>query len=220
MPARTSNKTTIRPVWRSFRPEYLRRAAAHVRAGGFAAIFQPNGQIKVLLPRERDGQMTEMATWALLSLDIRRWGAARTGPARHLAAVRVKDEHRDIIREWCDRDAEQPASTRRVSLDCLACGACCRDNNVVLEKPDLARWRRAQREDLLGPTYVRRSNGKVVLKLRRDDHLNGQRSKSCVHLGAANRCAIYALRPDNCSAFPKGSEACLAARLDTLGIVD
>jgi Fe-S-cluster containining protein len=35
-----------------------------------------------------------------------------------------------------------------------------------------------------------------------------------------NRCAIYAIRPFNCSVFPVGSEACLAARESTLHVRD
>lgn len=181
-----------------------------MRAGGFAAVFYPKGDIKLLLPRARDGALTEMSLWALLALEIRRWGSARSGSARRLAAVRVKKRHRSIIREWCERDAGQPESTRTMELDCLSCGACCRDNRVVLEPPDLARWR-AERPELLGPAYVRRSNGTVLLKLAEG---------ACVHLGKGNRCQVYPLRPDNCSEFPVGAEPCLAARLETLGIVD
>src|SRR4051812_33124916 len=91
-----------RPVWRSFRPEFLDRAAQHVHSAGIAAIFYPDGEMKLLLPRKRDGALTEMALWALLSLNIRRWGSARSGPAKKLAAVRVREDHRDIIREWCE----------------------------------------------------------------------------------------------------------------------
>jgi hypothetical protein len=203
--------TIVRPVWRSFRPEFLARAALHVRAGGFAAIFYPKGDVKLLLSRQRGGALTEMSLWALLALDIRRWGSARSGPARRLAAVRVKEKHRDIIREWCDRDAEQPESTRTMQLDCLACGACCRENRVVLEKPDIAQWR-AKQPRLLSPAYVRQSNGTVLLRLTD--------KSECVHLGARNLCRIYPLRPGNCSEFPVGAEPCLAARLDTFDIVD
>ena len=70
-----------------------------------------------------------------------------------VAPVTILRWHRDIVREWCARDAGQPRSTRTMKLDCLACGACCRDNRVVLEKPDLARWRRAARHDLLDRAY-------------------------------------------------------------------
>jgi hypothetical protein len=203
--------TVTRPVWRSFRAEFLDRAARHVRAGGFAAVYYRSGAVKLLLPRTRSGALTEMALWALLALEVRRWGSARTGPARRLASVRVKKSHRDIIREWCDRDASQPESTRALQLDCFSCGACCRDNRVVLEKPDLAAWQR-KRPELLNRAYIRRSRGTVLLRLAPGG--------ACVHLGAQNRCAIYALRPGNCREFPVGAEPCLAARLETLGIVD
>jgi uncharacterized protein len=42
----------------------------------------------------------------------------------------------------------------------------------------------------------------------------------CQHLQRDKKCRIYPIRPDNCSAFVVGSEACLAAREDTLGLRD
>jgi uncharacterized protein len=201
-----------RPVWRSFRPEFLGRAILHVKGGGFSALFFRNGTIKMLLPLKRDGSLTEMARWALLSLEIRRWGHSRTGPLSKIAAINVKRGDRAVLREWCERDAVHPQSTHRIRLDCRRCGACCRDNRVVLEAPDLAKWTRRGRTDLFGRAFVRTSKGVKLLRAA----ANG----ACVHLGRGNRCAIYRLRPGNCSAFPVGAETCLAARLDTLGIVD
>jgi Fe-S-cluster containining protein len=202
-----------RPVWRSFHPRFLARAAAHVRAGGFAAVLHPGGRVRLLLPRERSGGLTEAALWALLAIDLRRWGSPRTGAARGLASAWLAlDEDKDIVREWCERDAKNPSSTRRIRLDCLACAACCRDNRVVLEPEDFRAWRGARRDDLGRAPYTRLSNGQTVLRL--------QPSGRCVHLESSNHCAIYALRPSNCSAFPMGSEPCLAAREETLGIVD
>jgi hypothetical protein len=211
MPANALAPVT-RPVWRSFRSAYLTRALAHVRAGGIAAVIDRRGNVKLLLPLGRDGRLTEMSQWALLALEIHRWGRAGRSAGRTVASVRLQKKHVGFVREWCERDAGEPRSTRIMRLDCLACGACCRENRVVLEPSDLTRWRRAGRDDLLGRDYIRRRDGVVLLKLRKD--------ASCVHLGAANRCSIYELRPDNCSSFPPASEACLAARLETLGIVD
>ena len=201
-----------RPVWRSFRPEFAERAVRHVRGGGFSALFFESGEVKVLLPLGRDGSLTEMARWALLSLEIRRWGHARSKQLRALAVVNVKPRDRAAVREWCERDSSHPRSTHRIRLDCRKCGACCRENKVVLKAPDLARWRRSKRTDLLGRSYVHASKGTKLLRLT--DKGN------CVHLRPNNRCAIYRLRPYNCSAFPVGAETCLAARLDTLGITD
>jgi Fe-S-cluster containining protein len=126
--------------------------------------------------------------------------------------VRVAKGHRAFIREWCERDSTCPGHTRQVELDCLACGACCRDNRVVLEPYDRVLWRQSGRPDLAERPYVRTAKGVMLLCLTADG--------ACVHLGPGNRCAIYRLRPGNCRSFPAGSEACLAARLDTLGIVD
>jgi Fe-S-cluster containining protein len=42
----------------------------------------------------------------------------------------------------------------------------------------------------------------------------------CRHLGKDNKCAIYPIRPDACSQFPMGSECCLFAREEELGILD
>ena len=119
---------------------------------------------------------------------------------------------RDAIREWCDRDSGYDGPTRHAVLDCIECGACCRDNRAVVEPGDLRAWRRAERRDLLSRAYLKRSNGQIVLRLTTTGR--------CLHLDSGNRCRIYELRPSNCRAFPVGSEACLAARLETLGIVD
>lgn len=203
-----------RPIWRSFRPAYLEEAARHVRAGGFSAVVFGPQRIKLLLPRESTGGLTEAALWVLLAIDMRRWGYAKAGPAEGLAAAWVKtDEDRDIVRDWCDRDAKHPGPTRRMRLDCLKCGVCCTYNRVVLEPADYRAWRKAGRLDLGGRAYTRTSKGQVVLRLTK--------TQACVHLDeGTKKCGIYALRPFNCSAFPVASEPCLSAREESLGVVD
>ena len=148
-----------RPIWRSFRAKFLKEAAAHVRAGGFSAVMFGEDRIKLLLPRGKDDKLTEPSLWVLLAIDLRRWGYARSGPARGLAACWVKtDVDRDIVRAWCDRDGRHAGPTRRVRLDCLSCGVCCTYNRVVLEPSDYEMWRKAGRSDLgqhhLGPDPV------------------------------------------------------------------
>ena len=105
-----------------------------------------------------------------------------------------------------------PGSTRTIALDCLACGACCKDNLVPLEKVDIARFVKAKREDLLRPPFTKKVDGKLVLKLLK--------SKDCRHLAADNKCDIYAFRPDACSMFPMGSECCLYSREAELEVID
>jgi Fe-S-cluster containining protein len=99
-----------------------------------------------------------------------------------------------------------------VELDCLACGACCKDNRVELDTVDIERFDAAGRADLARPPYAKRENGTVILLLRKD--------KGCKHLGRDNACGIYPIRPDACSHFPVGSECCLSSREEELGIVD
>ena len=106
-----------------------------------------------------------------------------------------------MVAGWCERDSALPESMTLETLDCRACGACCRDNDVLLGKDDFARWRAAGRSDLEAPEFLRARKRKLrVLP-----------SGDCVHL-RGNDCGIYEVRPDNCRAFPAGSECCLFAR--------
>ena len=117
-----------------------------------------------------------------------------------------------MVLDWCERDAVHEGPTRAMALDCLACAACCHEANVVVEEPDFARFRAIGRPELARPPYVRRAGGVVTLTFLP----NGR----CRHLGRTRKCAVYDARPDNCRAFVTGSEACLAAREDTLGYRD
>ncbi len=200
--------TLQRPVWRRFAPRFAERAAEHVRAGGLAAV-EHEDRLEVLLGLDARGKLVELAEWALLSIDHREWERAGDG----LARAAIREEFRDSVLDWCDRDAAHPGPTRAIALDCRACGACCRAAVVVLYQEDFDRWRAAGREDLCAERYLRRDpDGTVHLRFAED---------ACRHLGAErNTCAIYELRPENCRDFVIGSEACLSAREYTLGIRD
>ncbi|WP_434042370.1 MULTISPECIES: YkgJ family cysteine cluster protein [Sorangium] len=202
-----------RPVWRRFRPRFLARAAAHVRAGGHAAIVLPDDKVDLLLSVDAQGELTELGLWSLLSIEQQRFRRVTEGPAQGLATARVKRQYEGSVLDWCERDSVHPGAVREVVLDCLECGACCHDANVVLDDVDLSRWRVAGRGDLAGRAYVQRArDGKITLRFAA--------SGRCQHLCEDRRCAIYELRPDNCRAFVVGSEACLSAREETLGLRD
>jgi Fe-S-cluster containining protein len=166
----------------------------------------------MLLPCGDDGAVTELGYWSILALDKRRYQVIRSGRAKGLATSRIPRDLEYAVEEWCERDARWPGTTREVELDCTTCAACCKSNRVVLDDPDFRRWREAGRGDLAGKAYVRTDRGEVVLRLRKDD-------KACVHL-RGTLCGIYAVRPDNCSLFPAGSEPCLGSRKEELDIVD
>jgi len=202
-----------RPVWRRFRTRWLARAAAWVRAGGHAAILDERGDVSVLLSVNERGTLPELSLWALLSIDQRRWRRVKDGPAEGLAKARIKPQYLRAVLDWCERDSMHEDPTRVLELDCVACAACCHDADVVLEERDLERFRSAGRRDLAGRAYVRRAkDGRVTLRL--------SESGRCKLLGPDKHCTIYEIRPDNCRAFVTGSEACLSARDETLGIRD
>jgi hypothetical protein len=202
----------VRPVWRSFQPRFLSRAAAHVRRGGHAVVIRDDGAYDLILGVDDAGKITELGLWTVLALEQQRWRRVKEGPAKGLATARVRAVYEGAVLDWCDRDSIHEGPTRTVDLDCLECGACCHGSNVVLDKPDFDRWKKAGRRDLLDKAYLKRKDGRVTLRFL-DSGL-------CRNLGADNKCAIYTVRPDNCSAFVVGSECCLSAREDTLGIRD
>jgi Fe-S-cluster containining protein len=133
----------------------------------------------------------------------------KVGPARGLATARIRAAYEGSVLDWCERDSVHPGATRTLRLDCLKCAACCHDANVLLDGDDLDRFREAGRRDLCGRSYVRRArDGKITLRF--------VGSGPCQHLRRDKKCSIYPIRPDNCRVFVVGSEACLAAREDTL----
>lgn len=203
--------TIARPIWRRYRPRWLARAAAHVRAGGHAVITHRDDRMDLLLTINERGKIAELGLWALLAIEQQRWRRVKEGPAKGLATARVGRRYEGSVLDWCERDSVHGGSTRTIELDCLACAACCHDNNVLLDHVDLGRWREAGRADLADPAYVREENGKTTLRLAE--------SGACLHL-EGKACGIYPLRPDNCSSFVVGSEPCLSAREETLGIRD
>lgn len=203
-----------RPLWRSFTERFIDNAVTHVGRGGHAMLWR-RGTAKpvawMLLPCTVDGALPELAFWSILGIDKRTWSAIPSGVAKGLATMRIPRDREWAVEEWCERDSKWQGSTRDVELDCLTCAACCIRNRVVLDADDLARWNAANRQDLAGKAYTRTVNGEVVLRLAPDG--------GCVHL-RGKACSIYALRPDNCSVFPAGSEPCLASREEEFGWTD
>jgi Fe-S-cluster containining protein len=118
-----------------------------------------------------------------------------------------------IARRRAERDSVHKGSRRKVAFDCTKCAACCQDNEVILQKPDIERFKAGGRPELAKPPYAKRHrDGRIILTLLA--------SKRCRHLETSNRCGIYDIRPHACSEFPMGSECCLFAREDILKIHD
>jgi len=201
-----------RPVVRSFQKKYEREAGAHVRAGGHAIVWESASRAVLVFRAPSDDDPSDLGYWALLDLGKSRWKKVPAGALRGLGAALVPKDALDIVRHWVERDSVWPGARRAIDLDCLACGACCRDNRVELDDDDVARIRDGGRADLLRAPFTRKDDGKLVLRLLK--------SKDCRHLASDNKCGIYELRPSACSMFPVGSECCLFAREEELEVVD
>ncbi len=198
----------VRPVWRKFHERFTPRAAAWVREGGHALVYRDDGDLSVLLGTNGTGELTEQALWALLAVEQRRSKKLTDGPAKGLRTAHVQPHAEWAVIDWCERDAGFEKPTRVLSLDCIACAACCHDANVLLDPDDLERFRDGGRADLTKSKFIKRGrDGKM--------HLRFIDKGACQHLLADRRCGIYELRPFNCRAFPAGTEACLAAREST-----
>jgi hypothetical protein len=167
-----------------------------------------------VFPAPKDDDEQDFAVWALLDMGKSgRWTRIESGALRGFATSMVPRDCHDIVRHRAERDSVHEGTQRAMDLDCLKCGACCTDNEVILHDVDVARLRDGGRADLTRPPFARKTDGKLVLTLLPN-------SKNCRHLAGDNKCGIYALRPDSCSTFPVASECCLFAREEELGITD
>lgn len=193
-----------RPVVRSFSARHQRECAAWVQAGGHAVLWETTTRAVLVLPIPDPNDPADLSLFSILDLGKRRWKVPERGTLRGLATCLVPKDCHWIIRRRIERDSEHEAPTRRVKIDCLECGACCEDNEVVVWPVDRQRFEEAGRLDLLAPPYTRKVDGKLVLKLLGN--------KKCRHLHTDNTCHIYPFRPDACRDFPVASECCLYAR--------
>ena len=97
------------------------------------------------------------------------------------------------------------------ALDCLTCGACCRqasDGRILVPDEDLARWRAQGKVELL-EQIVPGHFGEMAFAFTADG--------ACVHLGTSDcshACRIYDDRGTTCREFERGSWQCLEFRRD------
>ena len=89
-------------------------------------------------------------------------------------------------------------------IDCLQCGACCRNYSPRFKTPDIKRISRhlKMKEGAFIETYLRLDeDGDYVAK-----------STPCPFLGIDNFCSIYEVRPSDCERFPYTNEDVLLKR--------
>jgi Fe-S-cluster containining protein len=154
----------------------------------------------------------DLALFSILDLGKQRYEIISEGVGRGLATTLVPPDCNDIVRRRAERDRVHRGHVHPTNFDCLACGACCRNNRVELDDGDVARFRNSGRDELLKMPYARRHDGKLVMRLVDEGR--------CTHLGRGNRCGIYELRPTMCRDFPVASECCLSARAEEFALHD
>jgi len=202
-----------RPLVRSFSLTWIAAAAEHVHAGGHAVVWRSKKRAILVVRRPAPGDMLDLGRWAVLDLGLTRWRVPKGGPLAGLAVIAVPEDSADIVQSWIERDSAHPGVRRSLSLDCLTCAACCVRNEVVLERRDVQRLKRRGLEHLARDSWARRhTDGRIILRLTKGGR--------CRHLARDKKCRIYEARPAACSEFPPGSECCLFAREEELGVVD
>jgi Fe-S-cluster containining protein len=201
-----------RPIVRSFKARFAEACAAWVRRGGHAIFWEAEERGRLVVPRINQDDVMDLGLWSIMDLGLEDWDDHARGVFRGLSSVLVPRSLNHIARKRVVRDSIHEGPLRMVRFDCLACAACCRDNEVILEKKDITRFAEGGRPELAKPPLAVRRGGKVVLTLLRN--------KDCRHLAADRTCAIYTLRPNACRDFPVGSECCLFAREEELNVLD
>jgi uncharacterized protein len=208
-----SATTVLRPIVRSYSLQHVAACAAHVHAGGHAILWESKTRARLVVPIPDKADPQDLAMFSILDLGKQRYAVEVRGALKGLATTLVPKDCHTIVRRRYERDSVHPGPTREFRVDCLDCGACCKDNEVQLFPVDITRIEAGGRADLLKPPYSRRRDGKLMLTLLRSN-------KHCRHLNLDNMCGIYTIRPDACRDFPVGSECCLFARESELGLTD
>lgn len=208
-----ASTAVYRPLVRSFTSKFVREAAAHVRAGGHAVVWERKDRAVLVFEEPAKDNEEDFGAWAVYDMGKWRWKVPTSGALRGLATTLVPRDCLWIVRRRAERDAIHPGSRRKVAFDCTRCAACCQDNEVVLLNDDIARFKKGGHGEFAKPPYAKRhKDGRIILTLLD--------SKRCRHLAKNNHCGIYELRPHACSEFPMGSECCLFAREDVLNLHD
>ena len=92
-----------RPIVRSFKSKYTKEAAAHVRAGGHAFIWESESRATLVFTTPLEGDDENFGAWAVYDMGKWRWKLETTGALRGLATSRVP---RDCL--WIARRRSGP----------------------------------------------------------------------------------------------------------------
>jgi uncharacterized protein len=161
---------------------------------------------------DEDQDIGNLGFWAILDIYKHRYQVITRGLLRGFIETLVPRDCLGIATRRAIRDEVHEGALRTLRLDCLECGACCNGPEVILEPKDIERFDDCGLSKLCRPPWARRLKGKLTLILND--------KKRCRHHRRDHRCGIYEARPNACREFPMGSEGCLSARGEELGLWD
>jgi len=202
----------VRPIVRSFKAKWTSEAVKHVARGGHAIVWETPSRARIYFPTPKKGDIGDLGAWSAHDLGRTRWTKVTSGPFKGKGSTVVPSDCVEIVKRRAERDSIFPGAVREIAFDCLECGACCRDNEVILDPKDVKRLQKGGFGAFTKAPYAKKKDGRIVLTLLP--------SKRCRHLAKDNTCGVYVARPDSCSSFPVGSECCLYAREEEFGWVD
>jgi hypothetical protein len=130
----------VRPIVRSFTKQHAKRCAAHVRGGGHAVFWEAKSRAFLVLPVPNEEDASDLSLFSILDIGKQRWTVSKTGVFKGLALCLVPRDCHAIVTARVWRDSVFPGPTRVVNFDCLKCGACCKDNEVILQEHDIQRF--------------------------------------------------------------------------------
>ena len=154
-----------RPIVRSFKRKFTKEAAAHVRAGGHAIVWENDGRALLLFQDPPDDQPDDFGAWAVYDLGKFKWHTHERGAFKGLASTLIPRDCLWIAKRRTERDSIHPGATRKMDINCMDCAACCRDNEVILQDEDIERFKAAGRPELAKPPFAKRVDGRMVLTL-------------------------------------------------------
>ena len=137
-----------RPIVRSFKAQFVKNAAEHVRAGGHAVVWENDKRAILVFQVPAEDNDEDFGAWAVYDMGKWRWDIHLKGPLKGLASTLVPKDCLWIVRRHVERDSIHPGTTRELAIDCTKCAACCRDNEVILLPPDVKRFKDGGRPEL------------------------------------------------------------------------
>src|SRR5579862_8562718 len=110
-----------RPIVRSFKQKFVKEAAAHVRAGGHAVVWENDKRAVLVFPEPNEDREDDLGLWAVYDMGKWKWKLEERGALKGLATTLVPRDCLWIVKRRAERDSIHPGARRTVAFDCTQC---------------------------------------------------------------------------------------------------